>query len=128
MTRKHAAKSGSPLAKHMNSAVAERVAPVVVGIPTLSELIDRKAHLQPDVIAIRAGHESISYRNLIDRANQLANWLISLGVMRDVPIGIALPRSIDALVAMLAVWKAGGAYMPLDATYPVDRLALMLED
>jgi len=60
--------------------------------------------------------------------NQLAHRLISLGVGREVPVGVMMERSLDLIVALMGVLKAGGAYVPMDPNYPADRLALMMED
>jgi amino acid adenylation domain-containing protein len=78
--------------------------------------------------AVRHGRRSLTYAELNRSANRLAHHLRSLGVGRDVPVGIGLERSADWVVAALAVWKAGGAYLPLDPRYPAERLALVLRD
>ena len=70
----------------------------------------------------------LSYGELDRRTNQLAHRLIALGVGADVPAGVMIPRSLDAIVAVLGVLKAGGAFIPMDPSYPSDRLAMMLED
>ena len=72
--------------------------------------------------------EKISYRELNERANQLAHHLRSLGVGPESPVGILLERSVEMVVALLGVLKAGGAYVPLDPEYPAERLRFMLED
>ncbi|HEY0603658.1 MAG TPA: amino acid adenylation domain-containing protein, partial [Herpetosiphonaceae bacterium] len=70
--------------------------------------------------------EALSYAELNARANQLARYLRDLGVGPDQPVGLFLPRSLDLLIAVLASLKAGGAYLPLDPTYPTERLQFML--
>ena len=70
----------------------------------------------------------LTYRELDERANRLANHLVELGAGPGVPVAIYLERSLDMIVATLAVLKAGGAYIPLDTSYPEERLAFMLED
>ncbi|HJU21041.1 MAG TPA: amino acid adenylation domain-containing protein [Casimicrobiaceae bacterium] len=82
----------------------------------------------PDAKAVVQGTQSFTYRELDTRANQLAHRLRALGVAADVPVALCLPRSLDLIVAMLAVLKAGGAYVPLDPDYPAERAALMLAD
>src|SRR5204862_7333282 len=72
--------------------------------------------------------EVVSYAQLNERANQLAHRLLACGVGPDRLVALTLERSIDLVVAMLAVLKAGGGYLPLDTSYPTDRLAFMLED
>ncbi len=70
----------------------------------------------------------MTYRQLDSRSNCLAGYLQSLGVKPEVPVGICLERSFDYIVAALAVWKAGGAYLPLDPKWPVERREFILED
>ena len=72
--------------------------------------------------------EVLSYGELDKRANQLAHHLIALGVGAEVPVGVMMERSMELPVALLAVLKAGGASVPMDPSYPPDRLALMMED
>ncbi|WP_082568367.1 non-ribosomal peptide synthetase [Rhizobacter sp. Root1221] len=91
-------------------------------------LIERQVQARGDAIALLLGDEELSYAGLNARANGLAHHLISLGVGPDVRVGVALERSIDSIVALLAVLKAGGAYVPLDPAYPADRLAFMMTD
>ena len=82
----------------------------------------------PDAKAVVEGSQSLTYRALDWRANQLAHRLRALDVTADVPVALCLPRSLDLVVAMLAVLKAGGAYVPLDPDYPAERMTLMLAD
>ncbi|HJT35591.1 MAG TPA: amino acid adenylation domain-containing protein [Pirellulales bacterium] len=92
------------------------------------DLVSAQANRTPDTIAVVHDEDQISYRQLDDRANQVAHYLQALGVGPDVPVAIFLDRSIEMVVAMLAVLKAGGAYVPLDAAEPAERLATMLDD
>ncbi len=82
----------------------------------------------PEHLALIDGTQTLTYRQLDQRANRLAHRLLALGVGPEVRVGIALPRTAELIVALLAVLKAGGAYVPLDPDYPVERLAYMLED
>ncbi|MCH8623098.1 amino acid adenylation domain-containing protein, partial [Undibacterium sp. TS12] len=82
----------------------------------------------PDATALICGEESINYRDLESRANQLSHYLRSLGVGPDVPVGICMERSSDMLVAVLGILKAGGAYVPIDPSYPAQRIAYLLDD
>ncbi|MEF7613131.1 amino acid adenylation domain-containing protein [Aquincola sp. MAHUQ-54] len=94
-------------------------------------LVEAIAAERPDDVALvfdGAPVQQLSYAQMNTRANQLAHWLRAAGVGPEVVVGIALPRSLDMIVAMLAVLKAGGAYLPLDADYPPERLAFMLSD
>ncbi|MEZ4868171.1 MAG: amino acid adenylation domain-containing protein [Caldilineaceae bacterium] len=72
--------------------------------------------------------QSLTYRELNARANQLAHHLQTLGVGPDVPVGICLERTVDLVVGLLGILKAGGAYVPLDPAYPPERVAFMVED
>ncbi|MGD9488072.1 MAG: amino acid adenylation domain-containing protein [Calditrichaceae bacterium] len=83
----------------------------------------------PDQIALELGElETFTYRQLHEASNRLANYLISLGVGPDVPVGLCMKRSTDLIVSVLGVLKAGGAYVPIDPSYPEDRLAFIIED
>ncbi len=90
--------------------------------------ISRQAALSPEAVAVSCADRTLTYAELEVRANRLARRLISLGVGRDVLVGLFLERSVDVVVAVLAVHKAGGAYVPLDPAYPAARVALMLQD
>jgi amino acid adenylation domain-containing protein len=90
--------------------------------------IEKQCALTPDAIAIAFQNQTLTYQGLDRRSNQLARNLESLGVGPEVLVGVLLERSIDMVVAPLAVLKAGGGYIPLDPSYPKDRLAFMLED
>jgi amino acid adenylation domain-containing protein/FkbM family methyltransferase len=94
----------------------------------MHELFEAQASSFPDAVALVVEQEQISYGDLNRRANQLAHYLGSLGVGPDVLIGLLMERSIDMLVGILGILKAGGAYLPLDPSYPPDRLNFMLED
>lgn len=95
---------------------------------TLARLFEEQVRRTPDALALVAGTDWLSYRELNLRANQLAHHLRSLDVQPGVLVGICLERSWRMLVGILGVLKAGGAYVPMDPTYPKDRLAYMLED
>ena len=82
----------------------------------------------PESVAVTFGTERLTYRDLNQRANQLAHYLQAKGVGPDVLVGICMERSLDGIVAMLAILKAGGVYVPLDATYPKERLSFMVDD
>ena len=92
------------------------------------QLVEQQAARAPDATAISYEASSLTYGELNAAANRLAQYLRSLGVGPDVLVGILLERSLDLVVAMLAVLKAGGAYVPLDPGYPLERLAFVLED
>ncbi|MEG4530219.1 amino acid adenylation domain-containing protein [Microcoleus sp. D2_18a_D3] len=92
------------------------------------QLFEEQAERNPDNIAVVFEDQKITYRELNDRANQLAHHLQNLGVEPEVVVGICLDRSLETIVGMLGVLKAGGAYLPIDPTTPIERKALMLED
>ncbi len=87
-----------------------------------------QARERPGALALEAGGERLTYGDLEARANRLAHRLRSQGVEREVLVGVCLERTADLVVSVLAVFKAGGAYLPLDPSYPKERLAYVLED
>ena len=95
---------------------------------TLPELFAEQAARTPEAVAVSCGGEAVSYGALEARANRLARRLIGLGVGPETVVGLALERSAELVVAMLAVLKAGGCYLPLDAGHPPARLAFLLAD
>lgn len=95
---------------------------------TLPALFERKAAETPDEIAVLFEDEKVTYGELDARANRLARALVERGVGPETVVGVALRRSPQWPVAVLAVTKAGGAYLPLDPAYPADRLTYMVED
>ncbi|OMF39086.1 non-ribosomal peptide synthetase, partial [Paenibacillus peoriae] len=90
--------------------------------------VEEQAQLVPDHVAVVYEERQLTYRELNERANQLARRLRNEGIGRESIVGILSERSVDMLVGVLAVWKAGGAYVPLDADYPSERIRFMLED
>ncbi len=92
------------------------------------QLFEAQAARTPEVVAVVYEQTHLTYRQLNERANQLAHHLRQLGVGPDVLVGLCVERSVEMLVGLLGIHKAGGAYVPLDPTYPVERLAFMLED
>ncbi|WP_434547967.1 amino acid adenylation domain-containing protein, partial [Pseudomonas qingdaonensis] len=94
----------------------------------LHELIEAQAARAPGSIALTLGDTQLSYRELNERANQMAHALIAQGIGPEVLVGLACERSLEMVVGLLAILKAGGAYVPLDPAYPEDRLAYMMED
>jgi amino acid adenylation domain-containing protein len=91
-------------------------------------LIEAQVKRTPEAIAVICGEESVSYRELNRRANRVATALQTLGVCADVPVGLCVERSVDGLVGLLGILKAGGGYVPLDPSFPDHRLRLMLDD
>jgi amino acid adenylation domain-containing protein/non-ribosomal peptide synthase protein (TIGR01720 family) len=89
---------------------------------------EEQAARVPDRTAVTDSNRQLTYRELNEQANRLARYLQSTGIGPDTIVGIYLNRSTDLIVALLAVLKAGGAYLPLDATSPIDRIVYMLAD
>jgi amino acid adenylation domain-containing protein len=98
------------------------------GDSTLHQLFERRVKRVPEAHAVVFGSEKLSYVELDNRANQLANYLKRLGAGPEALIGICVERSAAMLVGLLGILKAGGAYLPLDPEYPQERLAFMLDD
>jgi non-ribosomal peptide synthetase-like protein len=94
----------------------------------LHELFESTAEARKDAIAIVCGAESITYSKLEERANRLAHWLRGQGVRRGDCVGLLLPRSIELCAALLAILKTGAAYVPIDPSYPADRVGFILSD
>ena len=92
------------------------------------ELFEQQASLHPDSIALVFEDRQLTYRELNERANQVANYLRKRGVGPEVLAGMCLERCPEMLIALLGIWKAGGAYVPLDPAYPMDRLSFMVKD
>lgn len=94
----------------------------------IHNLVESQVRQTPNAIAAIFNTEQITYQELNNKANQLAHYLKSLGVKSETLIGVCVDRSLNMLIGLLAVLKSGSAYVPLDPTYPEDRLAFMLED
>jgi amino acid adenylation domain-containing protein/non-ribosomal peptide synthase protein (TIGR01720 family) len=95
---------------------------------TIHELFEQQAMIYPDSIAVTYEKGKVTYRELNERANQLAHYLQKKGVGPDTLVGLCVERSLEMIVGILGVLKAGGAYVPLDPTYPEQRLQYILED
>jgi amino acid adenylation domain-containing protein len=95
---------------------------------TLHRLCEAQAARTPEQVAVVCEGRELTYRELHARANQLAHALCGHGVGPDVPVGICAERSLELVVGLLGILKAGGFYVPLDPGYPAERLAFMLED
>ncbi|MCL5996770.1 MAG: amino acid adenylation domain-containing protein, partial [Chloroflexi bacterium] len=94
----------------------------------IHQLVEAQAEQQPDAIAVTFEDQQLTYRELNRKANQLGHYLQALGVRPGVVVGLCVERSPEVVIGLLGVLKAGGAYLPLDPTYPPERLAFMLAD
>lgn len=97
-------------------------------VPTVHQLFELQVEKTPDKLALVYEEEELTYRQLNEKANQLAHYLQKQGVGLETLVGISVERSPDMVVALLGILKAGGAYLPLDPTYPQERLAYMMAD
>jgi amino acid adenylation domain-containing protein/thioester reductase-like protein len=94
----------------------------------LHELFEQQVQKTPDAVAVVFSDKRLTYSELNTLANQLAHYLLELGVGPEVLVGVCVERSLEMVVALLGILKAGGAYVPIDPEYPQERLAYMLED
>lgn len=95
---------------------------------SIQYFIEKQVNKNPDKIAVISNGQSLTYRELNEKANSLACYLRELGVERNTFVGILQKRSLEMMVSLLAVLKSGAAYLPLDFNYPKDRISYMLEN
>ncbi|HVK98394.1 MAG TPA: amino acid adenylation domain-containing protein, partial [Dongiaceae bacterium] len=105
----------------VNSTTYSNVEPV-------HQLIEQQAQQNPNATALIFSDSQLSFSELNTRANRLAHYLIDLGIRPEMKVGVAVERSLEMIVGLLAILKAGAAYVPLDPEYPQDRLAYMISD
>ena len=94
----------------------------------LHQLFEQQVERTPKAVAVASGEEQLTYRQLNQRANQLAHFLQSNGIGPDSVVGVCLEPSVQLVIALLGILKAGGAYLPVDPTFPEKRLSFMLAD
>jgi non-ribosomal peptide synthetase component F len=94
----------------------------------IHEVFEQQVQRTPEATAVVFGNEQLSYFDLNRRANQVAHYLRDRGVGVEMPVGICAERSLEMVVGILGVLKAGGGYVPLDPEYPLERLSLMISD
>ncbi|MFG3599858.1 amino acid adenylation domain-containing protein [Micromonospora chersina] len=107
---------------------ARRPSGAVPTVDCLHRMVAAQAARTPEAEAVRHGDRALSYRQLDEAANRLARVLLRRGVTREDRVGVCLPRTPELVVALLAVLKAGAAYVPLDPAYPPARVAFMAAD
>ncbi|QWH64186.1 amino acid adenylation domain-containing protein (plasmid) [Bacillus mycoides] len=95
---------------------------------TLDQLIDERANENPSGIAITMGKQSLTYQELQLQSNQVAQALLKKGLKKQERVSILMHRSMDAIVSMIGVLKAGGTYVPIDPDFPMDRIHFILQD
>ena len=100
------------------------------GLPErcIHEQFEEQVARTPDAVALVCEDQRLTYAQLNAKANQLAHALREAGVGPELPVGLCVERSIELVVGLLGILKAGGAYLPLDPSYPPERLAFMLAD
>jgi amino acid adenylation domain-containing protein len=98
--------------------------------PQLSiyQLVEKQVSLTPDSVAVIFADQQLTYAELNERANHLAHYLCSLGVKADCLVGLCVERSLEMIIGILGILKAGAAYLPLDPEYPMERLSFMVKD
>ena len=119
-----------------NAAAGDTLdAPALLGAASVPAAFEAQVARTPDAVAVQAGTDTVTYADLAARVTRLARYLHTLGVATpgsvragDPVVGVRLERGIDLVVALLAVWKAEAAYLPVDPGYPPDRVAAMLTD
>ncbi|HEY1658674.1 MAG TPA: amino acid adenylation domain-containing protein [Candidatus Sulfotelmatobacter sp.] len=92
------------------------------------ELFAEQAEKTPDTVAVRCGGAKLTYDELNKNADELADYLRTLGVGRNIPVALCVERSVEMILGILAILKAGGAYVPIDPTYPRERIKFMIAD
>ncbi|MBD2567372.1 non-ribosomal peptide synthetase [Anabaena lutea] len=94
----------------------------------IHQLFEAQVEKTPDTVAVVFENQQLTYQELNKKANQLAHYLQNLGVKPDTFVGICMERSLEMVIGILAIMKAGGGYLPLDPSYPQERLTFMLTD
>nr|WP_240509240.1 non-ribosomal peptide synthetase [Streptomyces agglomeratus] len=97
-------------------------------VTTVPRLIEKRTAQMPDAIAVTSAAGQLTYRELDERADQIAHALLAHGVHRESVVAVALPRSPELIAAILGILKAGATYLPIDPAYPADRLEFVLSD
>ena len=95
---------------------------------SIHELFDQQAQENPDALAVKCNGNVLTYKSLYEKSNQLANYLIKCGLVKGDFVGICLDRGLEEIIAILAILKTGGAYVPMDPSFPNDRLNYIIED
>ena len=94
----------------------------------IHQLFEEQVHRTPDALAVVDEKQQLTYRELNERANQLAHHLQKCGIGTESLVGLCFERSVEMVVGLMGIWKAGAAYVPLDPSNPESRLQYILED
>jgi amino acid adenylation domain-containing protein len=105
-----------------------RGSPAVAGAALVPELFRARAAAEPELTALVCGATAMSFGELAGRVNRVARWLIAAGAGPDTPVAVLLPRSADSVAAMLGVLAAGAIYVPVDVSYPAERVRFLMAD
>ncbi|NEP42674.1 MAG: AMP-binding protein, partial [Okeania sp. SIO2H7] len=97
-------------------------------IQCFNEIMESKVEATPDAIALICEGKKLTYKELNNKVNQLANYLQKQGIAPEVRVGICIERNLELVIGILGIIKAGGAYVCLDPAYPQDRISFVLED
>ena len=95
---------------------------------TIHQLFEEQVNRTPDAVAVVDEKQQLTYRELNEKANQLAHYLQQCGIGNESLVGLYFERSVEMVVSIMGIWKAGAAYVPLDPSYPESRLRYILED
>ncbi|MDQ6813616.1 MAG: AMP-binding protein, partial [Bacteroidota bacterium] len=100
----------------------------IEGEQTLVDLFEQQVMRSPQKAAIKFGKDQLTYQQLNERSNQLAHYLVSEGVCKEMLVPVFIERGVDMMIAILGILKAGAAYVPIDVDYPVDRITFIIRD
>ncbi|WP_158890714.1 Pls/PosA family non-ribosomal peptide synthetase [Amycolatopsis anabasis] len=120
--------AGSPGSGVLTAESAETDSADTPRVAVLPQYFENTCDRRPDAVGVLCGDAQLTYAQLDRRANRLANLLVERGIRPGEPVGILLERSLDTYVALLGVLKSGAAYVPLDPSFPADRLAFIATD
>ncbi|HTH82805.1 MAG TPA: amino acid adenylation domain-containing protein, partial [Mucilaginibacter sp.] len=109
-------------------AISKGPKQIVPAEKTLVDLLAEQAAATPDKNALLFNGQSLSYRELHERSNQLANYLREQGVKEDAVVGVCIDRSLEMVIAILGILKSGGGYVPIDPAFPAERIAYIVKD
>ena len=115
-------------APDLKQAVSEEQESLYPEDKSIAFLFSEQARKTPFRRALSFGNKTLTYRQLEEKSNQLANYLKSRGIKREDQIPVCMDKSIELIIAILGILKAGGAYVPLDPEYPAERIRFMLQD